>query len=61
MSTKRLTLVLCSSRGYLQAHFQRARQERNATRVVEQAVKSEVPNTVLPVLENITENGIKAA
>ncbi|KAJ7684688.1 hypothetical protein DFH06DRAFT_1156346 [Mycena polygramma] len=34
---------------------------RNTTRVVEMAVKSEVQNSVLPALENITRNEVKAA
>lgn len=34
---------------------------KNTTRVVEQAIKSEVQNTVLPALEVITKNEIKAA
>ena len=34
---------------------------KNTTRVVEQAIKSEVQNTVLPALEAITKNEIKAA
>ncbi|KAG6817085.1 hypothetical protein H0H87_012853 [Tephrocybe sp. NHM501043] len=34
---------------------------RNTTRVVEMAVKSEVQNSVLPSLENITKNEVKAA
>ncbi|KAJ6618338.1 hypothetical protein B0H10DRAFT_2030437 [Mycena sp. CBHHK59/15] len=34
---------------------------RNTTRVVEMAVKSEVQNSVLPALENITKNEVKAA
>lgn len=34
---------------------------RNTTRVVEVAVKSEVQNSVLPALENITKNEVKAA
>ncbi|KAK1224473.1 hypothetical protein PQX77_012647 [Marasmius sp. AFHP31] len=34
---------------------------RNTTRVVEVAVKSEVQNSVLPSLENITRNEVKAA
>ncbi|TRM62731.1 hypothetical protein BD626DRAFT_498259 [Schizophyllum amplum] len=34
---------------------------RNTTRVVEIAVKSEVQNSVLPALENITRNEVKAA
>jgi hypothetical protein len=32
---------------------------RNATRVVEMAVKNEVLNSVLPSLENITKTGSK--
>lgn len=34
---------------------------RNTTRVVEMAVKGEVQNSVLPALENITKNEVKAA
>ncbi|KAJ7470309.1 hypothetical protein FB451DRAFT_1253314 [Mycena latifolia] len=34
---------------------------RNTTRVVEMAVKSEVQNSVLPALETITKNEVKAA
>ncbi len=34
---------------------------RNTTRVVEMAVKSEVQNSVLPSLENITKHEVKAA
>ncbi|KAF9001924.1 hypothetical protein BDQ17DRAFT_1357730 [Cyathus striatus] len=34
---------------------------RNTTRVVEMAVKNEVQNSVLPSLENITKNEVKAA
>ncbi|KAI0093935.1 hypothetical protein BDY19DRAFT_881333 [Irpex rosettiformis] len=34
---------------------------KNTTRVVEMAVKSEVQNSVLPALENITKNEIKTA
>ncbi|KAJ7273234.1 hypothetical protein C8J57DRAFT_1317219 [Mycena rebaudengoi] len=34
---------------------------RNTTRVVEMAVKSEVQNSVLPALENITKNEVRAA
>lgn len=34
---------------------------RNTTRVVEMAVKSEVQNSVLPSLENITRTEVKAA
>ncbi|RDB21329.1 Uncharacterized protein C20G4.08 [Hypsizygus marmoreus] len=34
---------------------------RNTTRVVEMAVKNEVQNSVLPALENITKNEVKAA
>ena len=34
---------------------------KNTTRVVEQAIKSEVQNTVLPALEQITKNEIRAA
>lgn len=34
---------------------------RNTTRVVEQAVKSEVQNSVLPSLENITKLEVRAA
>ena len=34
---------------------------RNTTRVVEMAVKSEVQNSVLPALENITKTEVKAA
>ncbi|KII88712.1 hypothetical protein PLICRDRAFT_110617 [Plicaturopsis crispa FD-325 SS-3] len=34
---------------------------RNTTRVVEMAVKAEVQNSVLPSLENITKNEVKAA
>ncbi|EAU88362.2 hypothetical protein CC1G_05128 [Coprinopsis cinerea okayama7 len=34
---------------------------RNTTRVVEMAVKSEVQNSVLPSLENITKNEVKTA
>ncbi|KAF9567613.1 hypothetical protein CPC08DRAFT_740144 [Agrocybe pediades] len=34
---------------------------RNTTRVVEMAVKNEVQNSVLPSLENITRNEVKAA
>lgn len=34
---------------------------RNTTRVVEMAVKSEVQNSVLPSLESITKNEVKAA
>ncbi|KAF8969897.1 hypothetical protein BDZ97DRAFT_1915012 [Flammula alnicola] len=34
---------------------------RNTTRVVEMAVKTEVQNSVLPSLENITRNEVKAA
>ncbi|KAF5373132.1 hypothetical protein D9758_001691 [Tetrapyrgos nigripes] len=34
---------------------------RNTTRVVEVAVKAEVQNSVLPALENITKNEVKAA
>lgn len=34
---------------------------RNTTRVVEMAVKSEVQNSVLPALENITKSEVKAA
>ncbi|KAF8905988.1 hypothetical protein CPB84DRAFT_1705198 [Gymnopilus junonius] len=34
---------------------------RNTTRVVEMAVKNEVQNSVLPALENITRNEVKAA
>lgn len=34
---------------------------KNTTRVVEMAVKSEVQNSVLPSLENITKNEVKAA
>jgi hypothetical protein len=33
---------------------------KNTTRVVEMAVKSEVQNSVLPALENITKNEVKA-
>jgi len=33
---------------------------KNTTRVVEMAVKSEVQNSVLPSLENITKNEVKA-
>ena len=34
---------------------------KNTTRVVEMAVKSEVQNSVLPSLENITKQEVKAA
>lgn len=34
---------------------------RNTTRVVEMAVKNEVQNSVLPSLESITKNEVKAA
>lgn len=34
---------------------------RNTTRVVEMAVKNEIQNSVLPSLENITRNEVKAA
>lgn len=34
---------------------------KNTTRVVEQAIKGEVQNTVLPALETITKNEIRAA
>ena len=34
---------------------------KNTTRVVEMAVKSEVQNSVLPSLETITKNEVKAA
>lgn len=34
---------------------------KNTTRVVESAVKTEVQNTVLPALENITKTEVKAA
>jgi hypothetical protein len=34
---------------------------KNTTRVVEAAVKSEVMNSVLPALENITKTELKAA
>jgi len=34
---------------------------KNTTRVVEQAVKSVVQNSVLPALENVTKNEVKAA
>ena len=34
---------------------------KNTTRVVEMAVKSEVQNSVLPALENITKTEVKAA
>ena len=34
---------------------------KNTTRVVEMAVKSEVQNSVLPSLENITKTEVKAA
>lgn len=34
---------------------------RNTTRVVEMAVKAEVQNSVLPSLENITKQEVKAA
>jgi hypothetical protein len=34
---------------------------RNTTRVVEMAVKNEVQNSVLPSLENITKNEVRAA
>jgi hypothetical protein len=34
---------------------------KNTTRVVEMAVKAEVQSSVLPALENITRNEIKAA
>ena len=34
---------------------------RNTTRVVEMAVKSEVQTSVLPSLENITRNEVRAA
>jgi len=33
---------------------------KNTTRVVEMAVKAEVQNSVLPALENITKNEVKA-
>lgn len=34
---------------------------KNTTRVVEMAVRAEVQNSVLPSLENITKNEVKAA
>ena len=34
---------------------------KNTTRVVEMAVKAEVQNSVLPSLENITKQEVKAA
>lgn len=34
---------------------------RNTTRVVEMAVKTEIQNSVLPSLENITRNEVKSA
>ena len=34
---------------------------KNTTRVVEMAVKAEVQSSVLPSLENITKNEVKAA
>lgn len=34
---------------------------RNTTRVVEMAVKTEIQNSVLPSLENITRNEVKAS
>jgi hypothetical protein len=34
---------------------------KNTTRVVELAVKSEIQNSVLPALENVTRNEVKSA